>query len=66
MTASYDGPCYRAFMTRRRWPDVVIVVGIVTLLFGGVWSLWGEDIRGWWHHPDQKEIKAAPGGGGVT
>ena len=55
-----------AFMTRRRWPDVVIVVGIVGLLFGGVWSLWGDDIRGWWHPPAKQEIKDAPGGGGVT
>jgi hypothetical protein len=54
-------------MTRRRWPDVVIVLGIVGLLLGGVWSLWGDDLRAWWHPPakDQK-VAPAPGGGGVT
>lgn len=33
-----------AFMVRRRWPDVVIVISIVALGCAGVWAIWGEDL----------------------
>jgi hypothetical protein len=34
-------------MVRRRWPDVIIVAGIVALGGLGVWALWGDDLRQW-------------------
>ncbi len=52
-------------MVRPRWPDVVLVVGIVALVAGGVWIFWGEDLRGWlWPHHEQ--VESAPSGPGVT
>ena len=38
--------CYLAFMVRRCWPDVVIVVAIVGLTAVGIWAIWGKQIRG--------------------
>jgi hypothetical protein len=46
-------------MTRRRWPDVVLVLGILALLFGGIWVLWGQDIRDHFR-PPPPELKRAP------
>jgi hypothetical protein len=46
-------------MVRRRWPDIVIVVGIIAMLYGGVWVLWGEDLRAWWH-PAEKHDATQP------
>lgn len=33
-------------MKRRRWPDVVIVIAILALGAGGVWTLWGDELAG--------------------
>jgi hypothetical protein len=52
-------------MVRRRWPDVVIIVGILGLLLGGIWVLWGGDIKNRLH-PRQPEVQQVPHGGGVT
>ena len=52
-------------MVRRRWPDVVIVLGILGILTTGVWALWGEDLRArWW--PPAPEVEEAEHGGGLT
>lgn len=52
-------------MVRRRWPDVVIVLGIVGIFVVGVWALWGKDLRErFW--PDTPEIEEATHGGGLT
>ena len=32
-------------MRRSRWPDVVLVVGVLALLAGGVWALWADDVK---------------------
>ena len=34
-------------MRRSRWPDVVLVVGVLALLAGGVWALWADDVKDW-------------------
>ncbi len=52
-------------MVRRRWPDIVVVAGVVTVLLTGVWALWGEDLRQWWK-PTQKQTEDVKHGGGVT
>ena len=52
-------------MVRRRWPDVVIVLGILGILGTGVWALWGEDLRQWWS-PEAPEVEEATHGGSVT
>lgn len=31
-------------MIQRRWPDVVIVVGLLALAGFGVWGVWGEEL----------------------
>ncbi|MCB9562706.1 MAG: hypothetical protein H6709_02945 [Kofleriaceae bacterium] len=52
-------------MVRRRWPDVLIVLGVLVLLAGGILALWGDDIRHLWG-PDEPEIEQTPPGGGLT
>lgn len=52
-------------MVRRRWPDVVIVLGILGVFAIGVWALWGEDLRAW-IDPPEEEVDPATHGGGVT
>ena len=32
-------------MKRRIWPDIVIVIAVVALGAGGVWTLWGDQWR---------------------
>ena len=32
-------------MSRSRWPDALVVTGIVALLLAGVWALWWDDVR---------------------
>ena len=58
-----------AFMVRRTWPDVVIVISIVALTCAGVWAIWGEDL-GLREKPksEKKEppIRHVEGGGGQT
>jgi len=55
MMPGSTGACYDRFnMVRRRWPDVVIVVAIMALIGGGVWALWGDEIRGK-HEPGSVE-----------
>ena len=44
-------------MRRPRWPDAVLVLGVVALLALGVWALWGQDLRDWFA---PGERKAAP------
>jgi hypothetical protein len=44
-------------MTRSRWPDLVIILGIVALALGGVWVLWGDDIRDAIDPPAKPEIE---------
>lgn len=65
MAEPFDGACYVRFMVRPRWPDVVIVVGIVALLGAGVWALWWDDLRRWWDPPTE-EVDEATHGGGLT
>ncbi|HEX4421524.1 MAG TPA: hypothetical protein VH165_26595 [Kofleriaceae bacterium] len=36
-------------MVRPRWHDALIVSAIVGLLVVGIWSLWGDDVRGMLH-----------------
>lgn len=52
-------------MVRRRWPDVVIILGILGLGATGVWALWGGDLRAWWS-PPTPEVEEAQHGGGLT
>jgi hypothetical protein len=52
-------------MVRRRWPDVVVILGILGIFVGGVWALWGPELRRWWW-PPEPAIEEAPHGGGVT
>jgi hypothetical protein len=52
-------------MVRRRWPDIVIVVGILGLVLGGILALWWPDIRDRLH-PRTPAVEQAPHGGGVT
>lgn len=33
-------------MKRRIWPDIVIVIAILAIGAGGVWTLWGDRLRG--------------------
>ncbi len=58
-----------AFMVRRTWPDVVIVISIVALGCAGVWAIWGEDLG--LREKAKAEKKEPPlrrveGGGGMT
>lgn len=34
-------------MVRPRWHDILIIVGIVGVLFVGIWGLWWGDVRGY-------------------
>ena len=52
-------------MVRRRWPDVVLVVGFLAVVATGVWALWGEDLRRWLA-PDSEDVEEAQHGGGLT
>lgn len=45
-------------MKRRRWPDVVIVLAILVIGAGGVWTLWGDELS----DPDRKDAPASPAG----
>ena len=53
-------------MVRRRWPDVVIVLGIAALTATGVWALWGEALRTWWQPATDAPVEAAPPTAGTT
>ena len=44
-------------MVRRRWPDVVVVAGIVAVFVTGVWAIWGEDLKAWWSPPTKETEK---------
>ena len=57
-----------AFMVRRRWPDVVIVISVVLLSCGGVWAIWGHDLglRGGGEGKDEPPVRQVEGGGGMT
>lgn len=66
MTES-DDAWYVRFMVRRRWPDVVLVVGVLALLVTGVWALWGDAIARWWSPPAPETDEGRPGAGpGMT
>jgi len=52
-------------MVRRRWPDVVIVLGIVAVIATGVWSLWGDELASWWR-PGRPAVEEAPPTAGTT
>jgi hypothetical protein len=32
-------------MKRRIWPDVVIVIAVLAIGVGGVWTLWGDRLQ---------------------
>jgi hypothetical protein len=53
-------------MVRRRWPDVVIVLGIVALAATGVVALWGETLRAWWRPAGDTPVEQAPPTAGTT
>lgn len=57
-----------AFMVRRRWPDVVIVIAIVLLGCAGVWAIWGQalGLRGDTKGKDEPPMRQVEGGGGMT
>ncbi len=59
----FDGAWYARFMVRRRWPDVLLVVGVVALFAIGVWALWGDDLRQWWRPqaPPTDGVESGPG-----
>jgi hypothetical protein len=52
-------------MQRPRWHDIALIAGVVALLAGGVWALWGDDLRDLWRKPAPAE-KATPTGDGMT
>ena len=52
-------------MVRRRWPDVLVIVGIVAVCAIGIWALWGPDISDWWS-PPSPDVEEPTHGGGVT
>jgi len=52
-------------MERRRWPDLIVVAGVLAVLGLGVWALWGQDLKDWWS-PPAKETEKVDHGGGVT
>ncbi len=52
-------------MRRPRWPDVILVLGVVVLLGFGVWALWGKDLKDWWW-PPKKAPEVAPASGRTT
>lgn len=52
-------------MERRRWPDVVVVVGVLLVLCTGVWAIWGKDLEAWWH-PPTKQTEDAKTNSGTT
>jgi hypothetical protein len=33
-------------MVRRRWPDILVILGIAMLGALGVWALWGDQLLG--------------------
>jgi hypothetical protein len=50
---------------RSRWPDVVLVVGVLALGATGALALWGDD---WFHKDAAKEVpveRALPSTGGT-
>ncbi len=59
-----------AFMVRRRWPDVVIVISILALGCAGVWAIWGEDLglrdKGTKSQTKEPPLRSVEGGGGMT
>lgn len=61
----FDAAWYVRFMVRRRWPDVVLAVGVLALLATGVWALWGDELRQWWS-PDAPETDQTESGPGMT
>jgi hypothetical protein len=52
-------------MVRRRWPDVLVILGVVAVAGTGVWALWWNDLRDWWS-PPAPEVEEATHGGAVT
>jgi hypothetical protein len=52
-------------MERRRWPDVVVVAGVLAFLVIGILALWGPDLKDWWS-PPAKETEQVKHGSGVT
>ena len=52
-------------MERRRWPDLIVVAGVLTILVTGVLVLWGQDLEDWWS-PPVKQTEQVDHGGGVT
>jgi hypothetical protein len=56
------------FMRRPRWHDALIVSGILALLALGVWALWWDDVRSWWHgeRPAASAPAAPPATPGTT
>jgi len=53
-------------MVRRRWPDVVIVLGIAAIAATGVWALWGDALRAYWQPSGAPPVQAAPPTSGTT
>ena len=53
-------------MVRRRWPDVVIVLGIVAVTATGVWALWGDVLGSWWRPGAKPAVEEAPPAAGAT
>jgi hypothetical protein len=52
-------------MVRRRWPDILVILGIALLGALGVWALWGDQISGKDEAP-AKQMEEATHGGGQT
>jgi len=61
---SFDGACYRSFMVRPRWHDIVIVTAIVGVALAGAWALWWDDVRSAVH--TKPAVTGAPGSASTT
>jgi hypothetical protein len=53
-------------VVRPRWPDVLVVLGIVGLTALGAAALWGDRLRAWWDADAPAPEQAPAHGGGVT